>query len=416
MDRLIIEGGNRLKGTIEIKGAKNAALPILVGSLLTTEKVSLYNVPFVKDILIMNKLANKCGAKINFEKNALHIKSDGLKETVLSGMLVNQISSSFLLVGVFLNRFHKVKISKSGGCSIGERKLDYHINGLAALGANIYTKDGYIIAEANKGLSGTDITFEFPSVGATHHIMIAACLASGETIIKNAAKEPEVVDLANFLNSMGANIKGAGTSIISINGVEKLNGTTYSLMPDRISTGTYMIAAAVTKGNIQLRNTNIEFLKNCIEKLCDIGVEIMETDEGVLINGTDKVKHIDIITDVYPGFPTDMQPIITPLLAIADGESIIQENIFTNRFNHMSELLKMGADIKIDGNFAIINGVDRLKGSQVTANDLRAGAALVLAGLNARGRTVIDNSHQIDRGYENIVEILNGVGANIKKY
>jgi UDP-N-acetylglucosamine 1-carboxyvinyltransferase len=245
--------------------------------------------------------------------------------------------------------------------------------------------------------------------------MIAACLADGETIIKNAAKEPEVVDLANFLNSMGADIKGAGTALIRINGVEKLIGTTYSIIPDRISTATYMIAAAVTEGNIQLKNTNLNVLKNFADKLRKSEVEIIENDEGVGVVATDKIQPMEIITEVYPGFPTDMQPVITPLLAIADGESNIRENIYNNRFNHIPRLLKMGADIKIDGNTAIINGVDRLKGSQVTALDLRAGAALVLAGLNARGVTVIDNAYQIDRGYENIVDILKGVGANIER-
>ena len=415
MDQLIIEGGNRLEGTIEIKGAKNAILPILVGSLLTTEKVILNNVPVVKDVLIMKELVHKCGAKINFENNTIYTKSNGLKETVLPETLVKKISSSFLLVGALLNHFSKVKISWPGGCSIGNRKLDSHIKGLTALGANIYIENGYIIAEANKGLNGADITFKFPSVGATHHIMIAACLADGETVIKNAAKEPEVVDLANFLNSMGADIKGAGTALVRINGVKKLNGTTYPIIPDRISTGTYMIAAAVTEGNIQLKNTNLKFLKNFADKLRKSEVEIIENDEGVGVAATDKIQPMEIITEVYPGFPTDMQPIITPLLAIADGESIIRENIFNNRFNHMHRLLKMGADIKIEGNTAIINGVDRLKGSQVTALDLRAGAALVLAGLNARGETVIDNAYQIDRGYENIVDILKGVGANIER-
>ncbi len=415
MDQFVIQGGNRLEGTININGAKNAVLPILVGSLLTQEMVILNNVPYLKDVLIMNKLLQKYGAEIKSKNNIIHIKSNILKKTELSETMVSKISSSVLLVGALLNRFSKVKIPLPGGCNIGTRELDFHIKGLGALGANIYIKNNFIIAEANKKLKGTNITFKFPSVGATHQIIIASCLADGETIINNAAKEPEVVDLANFLNSMGADIKGAGTSIIRISGVEKLGGTTYSIMPDRITTGTYMIAAAVTKGNIQINNTKIDFLKNVAEKLREIGVEVIENNEGIRVISSDEIRPVEIITKVYPGFPTDMQPIVTPLLAIAEGESTIQENIFNNRYNHVVELRKMGANIRIDENIATINGVNRLIGSQVTALDLRTGATLILAGLNARGKTIIDNASQIERGYENIAKVLNLVGADIER-
>lgn len=415
MDQFVIQGGNRLEGTININGAKNAVLPILVSSLLTQEMVVLNNVPYLKDVLIMNKLLQKCGAEIKLKDNVIRIKSNFLRKTELPETMVSKISSSILLVGALLSRFSKVTISLPGGCNIGTRELDFHIKGLVALGANVYIKNGFIIAEANKRLKGSNITFKFPSVGATHQIIIAACLADGETIINNAAKEPEVVDLASFLNSMGAYIKGAGTNIIRISGVEKLGGTTYSIMPDRITTGTYMVAAAVTEGDVQLSNTKIDLLQSVVEKLREIGVKVIENDEGIRVISSGEFRPVEIITEVYPGFPTDMQPIITSLLAIADGESIIQENIFNNRFAHMYELKKMGANIKIDKGIAIVNGVDRLNGSQVTAIDLRTGAALILAGLNARGKTIIDNSYQIERGYENIAKVLSSVGADIKR-
>ncbi|OEU41448.1 UDP-N-acetylglucosamine 1-carboxyvinyltransferase [Methanosarcina sp. Ant1] len=416
MDQFVIQGGNRLEGTIKINGAKNAVLPILVASLLTQEMVILNNVPYLKDILVMNKLLQKCGAKIILEDNIIQIKSNILKKIELPETTVSKISTSILLVGALLKQYPKVTIPVPGGCNIGTRELDIHIKGLVALGANICIKDGFIIAEADKRLKGTNITFKFPSVGATHHIIIAACLADGETIINNAAKEPEVVDLANFLNSMGADIKGAGTDIIRIVGVEMLNGTTYSIMSDRITTGTYMIAAAVTGGSIQLNNTKMNILQSVAEKLREIGVKVTENNEGIRVISSGEIRPVEIITEVYPGFPTDMQPVITPLLAIADGESRIQENIFNNRFTHMYELKKMGANIKVDKGIAIVNGVNRLIGSQVTALDLRTGAALILAGLNARGKTIINNAYQIERGYESIGNTLNSLGADVKRF
>ncbi|MHB8103616.1 MAG: UDP-N-acetylglucosamine 1-carboxyvinyltransferase [Methanosarcina sp.] len=364
----------------------------------------------------MNKLLQKCGAKIILEDNIIQIKSNILKKIELPETTVSKISTSILLVGALLKQYPKVTIPVPGGCNIGTRELDIHIKGLVALGANICIKDGFIIAEADKRLKGTNITFKFPSVGATHHIIIAACLADGETIINNAAKEPEVVDLANFLNSMGADIKGAGTDIIRIVGVEMLNGTTYSIMSDRITTGTYMIAAAVTGGSIQLNNTKMNILQSVAEKLREIGVKVTENNEGIRVISSGEIRPVEIITEVYPGFPTDMQPVITPLLAIADGESRIQENIFNNRFTHMYELKKMGANIKVDKGIAIVNGVNRLIGSQVTALDLRTGAALILAGLNARGKTIINNAYQIERGYESIGNTLNSLGADVKRF
>lgn len=413
MNRIVIKGGKRLEGTVKISGAKNAALPIIAGALLTKEEVILSNVPSVQDVQMMAELAQSVGARIRFEDGTMHIRTDNFAENEMPESLAGEIRYSLHMIGALLPRFGKARVPLPGGCAIGTRKIDSHINGLRALGAEISVNGGYIEARTD-GLNAADITFEFPSVGATENIMIAACLAEGESFVRNAAKEPEIVDLANFLNSMGAEIKGAGSSTIKINGIKKLSGTNYSVIPDRINTGTYMVAAAITGGNILLKNIDLSLLESVITKFCEIGVEIKETEEGVKVDAPDTIKPVDIATEVYPGFPTDMQPIITPLLVLADGESRIRERIFDNRFNHVPELRKMGANIDVVGDLAIINGVNGLKGARIMASDLRAGAALVLAGLAAEGETVIDNVQQIERGYENIIWKLRGVGANVK--
>lgn len=413
--KLIVKGGKRLEGTIRISGAKNAALPMIAAALLTKEEVILNNVPSLQDVQMMAELARgSTGAKIRFENNTMRLRSHNLIEKEMPESLAGEIRTSLLMVGALLPRFGKVRVPLPGGCVIGTRKIDWHIIGLSVLGAEIEMNERYIEARTD-GLCGADITLEFPSVGATENTMIAASVADGVSTIKNVAKEPEIVDLANFLNSMGAEIKGAGTDAIKINGVENLSGTNYSIIPDRINTGTYMVAAAITGGDVLLENTDLNLLESTVSKLREIGIEITETDEGVKVVAPDTVRAVDIVTEVYPGFPTDMQPIVTPLLALANGESRIRETIFDNRFNHVPELRKMGADIEIDGNTAVINGANRLKGAQVTASDLRAGAALVLAGLAAEGETVIDNVYQIDRGYEDIEGKLRGVGAKIKR-
>lgn len=414
MEKVIITGGKRLEGTIRISGAKNAVLPIIAGALLTKEDVILNNVPSLQDVQTMAELAQSMGAKIRFKDNTLHIRPHDLVEKEMPESLAGEIRTSSLMIGTLLHRLGKVRVPLPGGCVIGTRKIDLHIIGLGALGAEIEVNEKYIEARTD-GLNGADITLEFPSVGATENTMIAACLAEGASVIRNAAKEPEIVDLANFLNSMGAEIKGAGTDTIKINGVENLSGTNYSIIPDRINTGTYMVAAAITGGNILLENTDLNLLKSVVDKLRKIGVEITETDEGVNVIAPDVIQPTNVTTEVYPGFPTDMQPILTPLLVLADGESMIKETIFDNRFNHVPELIKMGADIEIGDDTAIVNGVDGLRGAQVTASDLRAGAALVLAGLAAEGKTEIDNVYQIDRGYENIEGKLRDVGAEIRR-
>ncbi|MDY6893986.1 MAG: UDP-N-acetylglucosamine 1-carboxyvinyltransferase [Thermotogota bacterium] len=415
MDRLIVNGRKRLEGTIIINGAKNAVLPMIAGALLTKEEVILNNTPSLQDVRIMAELSQKIGTKIRIDDNSMSLRAHNLIEKEMPRSLTEEIRYSLLMIGALLPHFGKVRIPLPGGCLIGTRKIDSHVLGLNALGAEIEMNERYIEARTN-GLCGGGITFEFPSVGATENTMIAACLADGTSTIKNVAKEPEIIDLANFLNSMGAEIKGAGTDTIKIDGVKKLDGTNYSIIPDRINTGTYIVAAAITGGDILIKNTNLDYLKSVKAKLCEIGIEITETDEGVNAVAPETIQPVDIVTEVYPGFPTDMQPIITPLLSLADGESRIKETIFDKRFNHVAELGKMGADIEVDDDTAIINGVDGLKGAQIVAPDLRAGAALVLAGLAAEGETVIDNVYQIDRGYENIEGKLRGVGANIKRH
>lgn len=414
MEHLIIKGGRPLKGIIEISGAKNATLPMIAGALLTKEEVVLDNVPLLQDVQMMVELAQSIGTKIRFENNTMRIRSHNLVEKEMPESLAGEIRYSLLMIGALLHRFGKARVPLPGGCVIGTRKIDSHIIGLGALGAEIEMDERGIEARTD-GLIGADITLEFPSVGATENIIITACLADGTSTIKNVAKEPEIVDLANFLNSMGAEIKGAGTDTIKINGVKKLGGTNYTIMPDRINTGTYMVATAITGGNTLFKNTDLDLLKSVVDKLREIGVEITETEEGVKVIAPGIIQPVNIVTEVYPGFPTDMQPIITPLLTLADGESIIKENIFDDRFNHLPELRKMGANIGIDGNTATVNGVDVLNGAHVTALDLRSGAALILAGLAAEGRTVVDGVYQIDRGYENIEGKLRGVGANIKR-
>ena len=414
MEKMIITGGKRLEGTVRISGAKNATLPIIAGALLTKEEVILNNVPSVQDVQMMAELAQSVGAKIRFEDNTMLIKLPDLLKKEMPESLAGEIRTSILMIGALLPRFGKVRVPLPGGCVIGTRKIDLHMIGLTALGAEIEMNERYIEAGTN-GLCGADITLEFPSVGATENTMIAASLAEGETVIKNVAKEPEIVDLANFLNSMGAEIKGAGTDTIKINGVKNLSGTNYSILPDRINTGTYMVAAAITGGNILLENTDLNLLESTVSKLREIGVEITETKEGVKVIAPDTIQPVNIVTEVYPGFSTDMQPIITPLLALADGESTIKETIFDNRFNHVPELRKMGTDIKVDGDTALVNGVNGLRGAQVTASDLRAGAALVLAGLAAKGETLIGNIYQIDRGYQKFEEKLRRIGAEIRR-
>lgn len=413
MKKIIIKGGSKLRGSIKISGAKNAILPIMAASLLTKKEVILHNVPRLIDLENMSKLIRSIGSKITLIKNTMFIKANKLTgKALINNSIVSLIRSSLFLPTVLLHRTHSKRIIMPlpGGCSIGERKLDSYILGLNKLGAKTDIIKGNIRIRSND-IHGSHITLTYPSVSATENIMMAACLAKGFTTIYNVAKEPEVIELALFLNSMGAKINGAGTDVIKIEGIDTLNGTEYTIMPDRIETGTYMIAAAITNGDIILKNTNIRFLKAVVTKLRKMGLEIEEVKEGVHITSSNSLHPIDIITEVYPGFPTDMQPIITPLLSITKGQSMIKETIFNNRFNHIPELKKMGADIKICSNNIYIKGVKKLMGAKVTALDLRSGGGLIIAGLIAEGETIIDGVYQIFRGYDKPLKKLKNVGA-----
>jgi len=415
MNRLLINGGNRLKGTVLIDGAKNSALSIMAACLLSRKTSILENVPRLKDVYSMIEVIKKLGVKVEWEnKNTLSIDPDDFNNYEAPYELVKTMRASFLVMGPLLARLRKAKISLPGGCAIGARPVDFHLKGFSALGADITTEKGYIRAEA-KELKGSDIYIDFPSLGATENIMMAASLAKGTTMIENAAKDPEVIELGNFLNKMGAQINGLGSDIITIKGVEELKGVRYKIIPDRIEAGTYMVAAAITGGNVEIKNINAFYLKSCIVKLEEAGIQVDVKDESVIIADANNIKSVDIKTMPFPGFPTDMQAQFMALMSIANGTSIITENVFENRFAHAGDLRRMGANIKIEGRNSIIAGVKKLSAAPVMASDLRGGAALVLAGLVAEGTTEISRIYHIDRGYVNLEGKLKALGANIKR-
>ena len=412
MDKFIIEESAALMGSVRISGSKNSVLPIIAATLLTDEECVIHDVPMLKDVATMQNLIEDLGGTTSWDAETLSIKVSKLAKTQASYELCTKMRASFLVAGPILARMGEVQISLPGGCAIGSRPVDLHLKGLAALGAEINQEHGYIHARAN-GLVGTNIYLDFPSVGATENIMMAAVLAKGQTIIQNCAVEPEIVDLSNFLTSMGAQIRGSGTDTIRINGVDTLSGSNHNIIPDRIEAATFMIAAAITRGNVTITNTVTDHLKPAIAKLreADIGVE--ETEEGLKVTGTRRRRALDVKTLPYPGFPTDMQAQFIALLTTTPGTNIVTETVFENRFMHVPELVRMGADIKIDSRSAIIEGVDRLTGTQVKATDLRAGAALVLAALAAAGTTEVNDIFHIDRGYFRFDEKLRGLGAKI---
>ncbi|MEW6696530.1 MAG: UDP-N-acetylglucosamine 1-carboxyvinyltransferase [Bacillota bacterium] len=414
MEKIIITGGKPLQGTIRVSGAKNAVLPILAASLLTTTQTKLLDVPNLADVGVICSVLKELGAIIETKNDELIIAVPKLTGTEAPYEYVRKMRASFLVMGPLLARAGRARISLPGGCAIGTRPIDLHLKGFAALGADIRYGSGYIEATA-KELTGAKIYLDFPSVGATENIMMAAVLAKGQTTIENAAEEPEIVDLANFLNSMGAKIKGAGTKVIRIDGVEKLTGATHAVIPDRIEAGTYLVAAAITKGNVLVENIIIDHLKPVVAKLIEAGVQLTEDESGIRVNCTSRVKGVDIKTLPYPGFPTDMQAQFMALMTVSQGTSIITETVFENRFMHVNELKRMGAKIKIEGRTAIIQGVKTLNGAEVKATDLRAGAAMILAALAAEGQTAISNIYHIDRGYEKLIEKLQGIGANIRR-
>ena len=414
MDKLIVTGKKAIHGEVTISGAKNAVLPIIVGALLAEDITVLHDVPKLSDVATIKEVLEILGAKITFENHTMTIDSRDLNNWDAPYNYVQKMRASVLIMGPLLARLGKAKISMPGGCAIGTRPIDLHLKGLEALGADIQINHGDMNAVVPGGkLKGNRIYLDFPSVGATEHIMMAATTAEGTTVIENAAEEPEIVDLANFLNSMGANVRGAGTNVIKIEGVEKLHGTTYTIIPDRIEAGSYMIAAAITGGDLLVKNVIIDHIKPLIAKMIECGVEIIEEGSNLRVRSNGRLKAVDIKTMPYPGFPTDMQAQFMALMTVAEGTSVFTETVFENRFMHADELRRMGANIKIDGRNAIVEGVSRLTGCKVKATDSRAGAALIIAALAAEGQTEITELQYIDRGYEDLIEKFQTIGADI---
>jgi UDP-N-acetylglucosamine 1-carboxyvinyltransferase len=419
-EKMIVEQSGPLKGTIKIGGAKNAVLPVLAASLLTGHECTIRNVPVLSDVESMCLLVESLGARVNWDRpsGVVSIKTDGLDSCEAVYELVGKLRASFLVTGPLLSRLGYARVPLPGGCAIGSRPVDLHLKGLVALGAQIEHSHGYIEASAKK-LTGAKIYLDFPSVGATENIMMAAVLAEGQTVIENCAIEPEIVDLANFLNGLGAEIRGAGTDTVKINGVSTLTGTDHVVIPDRIEAGTFMVAAAATKGDITLSNVMADHIKPVTAKIKEVDTDVVvtETDKGLRIHhsGETPLKAADVKTLPYPGFPTDMQAQFMSLLTTASGTSIITESVFENRFMQVGELKRMGAEIKIESRSAVVEGVSRLAGAQVRATDLRAGAALILAALNADGLTEISDIYHIDRGYNKLDSRLNKLGAKIKR-
>ena len=417
MEKLIVKGGNRLVGAVKTSGAKNAVLPIIAASILGTTPSHLDEVPMLEDVHTISEVLKCLGLSVECspEKNVLDIDSTEITSYEAPYELVRTMRASFLVMGPLLARIGKARISMPGGCAIGARPIDIHLKGVEALGVKIEQGHGYIEASAPEGLKGTSIYFDFPSVGATENIMMAASLAEGTTILENAAEEPEIVDLANYLNKMGAKIRGAGTDTIRIEGVEKLHGADYTIIPDRIEAGTYMIAAAMTGGDVVVENVLPEHQKPLIAKLREAGAVVEEDIDKVRVIGKNPLKAVSIKTLPYPGFPTDMQAQMMAMMVIAEGRSKVTETVFENRFMHVVELNRMGAQISTEGRSAVIDGPCKLTGCDVRATDLRAGAAMILAGLVAEGTTRIGDLHHIDRGYENIVAKLKNLGADIER-
>ena len=417
MDKLIIQGGNPLEGEVSISGAKNSALPILSATLLTDKPVTISNVPHLHDITTTIELLGRMGSKITVNEH-MHIEIDNseINNFFAPYELVKTMRASILVLGPLLARYGKADVSLPGGCAIGSRPVNIHIQGLIAMGAEITTDTGYIRAKTSNRLKGVHLTLDLVTVTGTENLMMAATLAEGKTIIENAAREPEVKDLANCLNKMGAKIEGAGTDRIEIEGVESLNGAEHEILPDRIETGTYLVAAAMTRGKMRLRNTKSVLLESVLTKLIEAGASI-ELEENAISIDMDgkKPKAVDVHTSPFPGFPTDMQAQFTAMNSIAVGSGAITEAVFENRFMHVHELKRMGADLKLEGNTTITDGVEELTSAPVMATDLRASASLVLAGLVAKGQTVVDRIYHIDRGYETIEEKLSQLGANIKR-
>lgn len=415
MEQYVIKGGTPLRGEVDISGAKNAALALIAAAIMTDETVVIDNLPDVRDINVLLQAIEGIGAVVvRLTRNSVKINAGTISSVTVDYEYIRKIRASYYLLGALLGRFNEAEVALPGGCDIGTRPIDQHIKGFKAMGAEVKIEHGMIKTKAEE-LLGNHIYMDVVSVGATINIMLAATLAKGNTILENAAKEPHVVDVANMLNSMGANIKGAGTDVIRIKGVEKLHKTEYSVIPDQIEAGTFMCAAAATRGDVLVKNVIPKHLEAITAKLLEIGCTIEEYDDAVRVIGTDNLKCTQVKTLPYPGYPTDMQPQIVVTLAISQGTSIVTESIFENRFKYVAELNRMGANIKVEGNTAIIDGVSGYTGAEINAPDLRAGAALVIAGLVAKGFTTIDDIKYIQRGYENFEVKLRNLGANIEK-
>ncbi len=415
MENFVVKGGNQLFGEVNISGAKNAAVAIIPAAILAGDVVRIENIPQISDVRLIIDILADMGAKVKLiNKSTVEIDSSHLRYQSVPYELASHFRASYYLIGAMLGRFKKAEVALPGGCNFGVRPIDLHIKGFTALGADVDIIDGMVSAKASK-LIGAAIYMDVVSVGATINIMLAAVLSRGLTVIENAAKEPHIVDLANFLNSMGADVRGAGTDVIKIRGVEKMHGCTYSIIPDQIEAGTYMVAAAACGGDVLIKNVIPKHLESISAKIVETGAEVIEYDDAVRITRYKPLTKCNVKTMPHPGFPTDMQPQMCVLLTIADGTSILTENVWDNRYQYVGQLVRMGAKIQVDGKVAVIEGVKRLTGVEVKATDLRAGAAMIIAGLVADGTTTVENIGYIDRGYENVVEKFSALGANIRR-
>ena len=415
MEQYAIRGGNPLVGEVEIGGAKNAALPILVAAVMANEPVLIENMPDVRDTNVLLEAMAEIGAKVErIDRHTVRINGANINSVKVDGEFVKKIRASYYFLGALLGKYKEASVVLPGGCNIGSRPIDQHLKGFRALGATTEVEYGSVSAKAD-ALTGSHIYMDVVTVGATINVMMAAAMAEGKTTIENAAKEPHVVDLANFLNSMGANIKGAGTDVIRIKGVPSLHGTEYAIIPDQIEAGTFMFAAAITKGDVTVKNVIPKHLESISAKLLEIGCEVKESDDAVRVVASKPLRSTHVKTLPYPGFPTDMQPQIAVALGLSGGTSIVTESIFENRFKYVDELTKMGGNVKVEGNTAIIVGVPKYTAANIVAPDLRAGAALVMAGLAADGFTTVEDIHYIERGYEDFPQKLRGLGAQIEK-
>lgn len=416
MEKIIVKGGKVLKGTVKVEGAKNAVLPVIAASILPSKGISvIHDVPVLADVFTINEVLRNLNADVEFADNTVKVDATKRMLTEAPFEYVRQMRASVLVLGPLLSRYGHAKVAMPGGCAIGSRPIDLHLKGFEAMGAEIHVGNGFVEARSNGRLKGAKIYLDMPSVGATENILMAATLAEGQTIIENCAKEPEIVDLANFLNKMGANIVGAGTETIRIEGVEELHGTEHNVIPDRIEAGTFMVAAAITGGDVFVKNAMSEHLRPVIAKLREMGVTVYEKENGIHVIGTKELKSTDIKTLPYPGFPTDMQSQMMALMLCAEGTSVITETVFENRFMHVEEFRRMNAKIKIEGRSVIIEGPVKLQGAEVAATDLRAAAALILAGLVAENYTRVTELKHLDRGYVDFVEKLAALGADITR-